>query len=330
MSEVTENANANQVVDEKAVATPEPTVDGTTEAPKPARRRGLGNARGTTRLKFSHEHAAKNGLFVGHIDSVELNTITIGEETTGLPSFNGLEIPRLVITFASSEDDVLKRKYATLSFTPVESNSLTIPGGKDEWKFNQVLDWLLHTLNVFVLKGRKLTAEEEDQLSVTYNDVAEDGSYEHVEGSEVVESWKVLFENFVRMMNEGREGTPVYRTKEGKPFGVWAKLLRHTKHNKKGWQDVQNGNLAFPTFVGEGCFEIIKQNVAPSIRLDRVRETIVPMDTEKAKAPIMGAMGSPMGGGPMGGGMNMNGGVGMEDFSSGVEDNMLTEEDLPF
>ena len=97
--------------------------------------RGIGTARGTTRLKFSHEHAnSKNGLFLAHIDSVVLGTAKIGEDATGMPSFNGMEIPRLAIVFASNENEVAKRKYITLSWNAVESNVNTIQGGKEACK----------------------------------------------------------------------------------------------------------------------------------------------------------------------------------------------------
>ena len=82
-------------------------------------RRGIAAARGTTRLKFSHEQAKLNGLFIAHLDSVATSMIQIGEDKTGMPSFNGLEIPKLVFTFASNEAEVAKRHYVTLQFTAV-------------------------------------------------------------------------------------------------------------------------------------------------------------------------------------------------------------------
>ena len=81
-------------------------------------KRGLSTARGTVRLKFTHSDAVgTNGLFLAHLDSVQVTDIKIGEDKTGMPSFNGLTIPRLSFTFASNDDDVNKRRYITLSFT---------------------------------------------------------------------------------------------------------------------------------------------------------------------------------------------------------------------
>lgn len=283
-----------------------------TNVSKKVNRRGIGNARGASRLKFTDTIAASNGLFIAHLDSVVVSMIKIGEETTGMPSFNGLEIPKITLTFASNEKEADKRHYQTLSFTAVESNVNTIPGGKDEWKVNTIFDWMKHILNVFVLKGRELTEEEEAALSLSYEDFDEDGEYVSIEPEEVIAGWKTLFENFENIMNRGRDGEPVYKTKDGHDITLWIKLIRYTKSNKKGWIPVNNGDLSFPSFVGQGCIELFKQNTKPSISLDIVKESIRPMNIEKPKAPnmngISGNTAPAMGGipvsDPMMGGMN--------------------------
>ena len=113
--------------------------------------RGVGAARGTTRLKFSHEQAnSQNGLFLAHIESVTVGTAKIGEDTTGMPQFNGMEIPRLAILFASNEPEATKRRYITLSWSAQESTVNTIPGGKEAWKVDAILDYMKHILDVFV------------------------------------------------------------------------------------------------------------------------------------------------------------------------------------
>ena len=302
------------------------------EAPvetKKVSRRGIGSARGTTRLKFSHEQAKQNGLFLGHLDSVAVSMIQIGEDKTGMPSFNGLEIPKLTITFASNEEEVNKRHYQNLTFTAVESNANTIPGGKEEWKVNSVFDWLKHVLNVFVLKGRELTEEEEAALSLPYEDFDEQGEYSPVEPEVVIAGWKTLFENFENIINRGREGQPYFKTKDGKNIPLWLKMVRYIKTPKKGWQPISNGDLSFPSFVGEGCVEIYKQNTPPSIRIDSVKEAIIPMNVEKAKTPNMPAPGA--GAGAMAAGM---GGVPVVDPMVGAGNfaGIATEaaDDMPF
>ena len=284
---------------------------------KKVNRRGVAAARGTTRLKFSHEQAKQNGLFIGHLESVVVSMIQIGEDKTGMPSFNGLEIPKIVLTFASNDPEVSKRNYVSLQFTAVESNANTIPGGKDGWKVNTVFDWFKHILNVYVLKGRELTEDEANALTLSFEDFDEQGEYVPVEPEDVVAGWKTLFENFENIINRGRDGQPYYKSKDGKYIPVWIKLLRYIKTGKKGWQPVNNGDLAFPSFVGEGCIEVYKQNTPPSIRIDSIKEAIIPMNVEKAKAPNMptpgmGGVAAPAIGGvpvvdPMVGAGNFNG-----------------------
>lgn len=253
-------------------------------------RRGVASARGTARLKFSHELANRNGLFTGHLDSVTTSMIAIGEDKTGMPSFNGLEIPKIVFTFASNESEVNKRHYVTLQFTAVESNVETIPGGKEDWKVNSVFDWFKHILNVYVLNGRELNEEESAALELSYTDFDENGEYVPVDVNDVIASWKTVFENFANMLNEGNNGASYIKDKSGKDIPLWMKLIRYTK-SKKEWKAVNNGELAFPAFVGEGCIEKFVPNVLPSIRLNAIKEAIHPMNIEKPKTPNLGIAG---------------------------------------
>lgn len=268
------------------------------EEVKKVSRRGLGSARGTARLKFGNDQAKPNGLFLGHLEEVKYSTITIGEDKTGMPSFNGFEIPKLTLTFASNEEDPNKRHYVSKTFTAVESNVNTIPGGKEEWKVNSVFDWLKHVLNVYYLKGRELTDEEATALSLTFEDFDEQGEYVSVDTEIVINAWKVLFENFENIMNRGKDGKPVYHDKNNKFIPVWLKLLRYVK-SRKSWTPINNGDLSLPQFVGEGCIEIYQQNAIPSIKIDLVKETILIMNVEKPKTPNMTAVGgmAPMMGG---------------------------------
>lgn len=300
-----------------AVSAAAADVQEETQQVKKVNRRGVAAARGTTRLKFSHEQAKQNGLFIGHLESVTVSMIQIGEDKTGMPSFNGLEIPKIVFTFASNEPEATKRHYIGLQFTAVESNANSIPGGKEEWKVNTVFDWFKHILNVYVLKGRELTEDEANALALPFEDFDEQGEYVPVEPENVIAGWKTLFENIENIINRGREGQPYYKTKDGKDIPIWIKLLRYIKTGKKGWQPINNGDLAFPSFVGEGCIELYKQNTPPSIRIDSVKEAIIPMNVEKAKAPNMpvpgmGGVAAPAMGGvpvvdPMVGAGNFNG-----------------------
>lgn len=292
------------------------------EEVKKVSRRGLGSARGTARLKFGNDQAKPNGLFLGHLEEVKYSTITIGEDKTGMPSFNGFEIPKLTLTFASNEEDPNKRHYVSKTFTAVESNVNTIPGGKEEWKVNSVFDWLKHVLNVYYLKGRELTDEEATALSLAFEDFDEQGEYVSVDTEIVINAWKVLFENFENIMNRGKDGKPVYHDKNNKFIPVWLKLLRYVK-SRKSWTPINNGDLSLPQFVGEGCIEIYQQNAIPSIKIDLVKETILIMNVEKPKAPNMPAVG---------GMAPMMGGVAIDQTMNpmGTDISSQTLEDMPF
>lgn len=292
------------------------------EEVKKVSRRGLGSARGTACLKFGNDQAKPNGLFLGHLEEVKYSTITIGEDKTGMPSFNGFEIPKLTLTFASNEEDPNKRHYVFKTFTAVESNVNTIPGGKEEWKVNSVFDWLKHVLNVYYLKGRKLTDEEATALSLTFEDFDEQGEYVSVDTEVVINAWKVLFENFENIMNRGKDGKPVYHDKNNKFIPVWLKLLRYVK-SRKSWTPINNGDLSLPQFVGEGCIEIYQQNAIPSIKIDLVKETILIMNVEKPKTPNMPAVG---------GMAPMMGGVAIDQTMNpmGTDISSQTIDDMPF
>lgn len=292
------------------------------EEVKKVSHRGLGSARGTARLKFGNDQAKPNGLFLGHLEEVKYSTITIGEDKTGMPSFNGFEIPKLTLTFASNEEDPNKRHYVSKTFTAVESNVNTIPGGKEEWKVNSIFDWLKHVLNVYYLKGRELTDEEATALSLTFEDFDEQGEYVSVDTEIVINAWKVLFENFENIMNRGKDGKPVYHDKNNKFIPVWLKLLRYVK-SRKSWTPINNGDLSLPQFVGEGCIEIYQQNAIPSIKIDLVKETILIINVEKPKTPNMPAVG---------GMAPMMGGVAIDQTMNpmGTDISSQTIDDMPF
>lgn len=252
----------------------------------PIRRRGISNETvGTTRLRFSHTDAKPNGLFVGHLEDVQLTKVDIKEDSAGMPSFRGIELSRLVFTFASNDEDKAKRRYQTLSFMPVESNVNTIPGGKEEWKVTRIFNYLKHILDVYVLRGNAMSAEMEEALSLNFEDFDEQGEYSQVAPEIVAAGWNKLFENFYHLFTTAKEGSPAWKTKDGKYIPMWIKLIRYIKSGQKGWVEVDRGNLSFPTYPGEGVFEVFVQNTAPTIKLDATREAIRPMNIEKNKKP---------------------------------------------
>lgn len=286
--------------------------------PKKAVRRGVAAAVGTQSLRFDTRDVQQNGLFLAHLEKVEVSTFVPGEGKTGMPSFNGLEIPRITFSFASNEEEVNKRRRVYLQFNAVESTALTIPGKSEEWKVNLVLNYLKHILDVFVFKGRELTDAEAEALSLDFVDFDENGEYVTVAPETVLQSWKNLFENVANILNSGKDGKPYFKTADNKNIPLWIKLIRYFKRNNE-WKEVNNGALSFPQFVGEGVIEIYQPNVAPIIKLDVSREWIKIKDLTKQapKAPNMLAPTAPAGG------------VDVSAFMAGPAI-APTEEDLPF
>ena len=306
-------------------------------APKKRRARGITNeTRAVVRKKFDEKRDANrtNALFIGHLDNVEVSWATLKDDAN-IPQFAGLAVPYLTFTFASNEDNVNDRKYATVRFGAVESNTETIPGGKCEWKVNVVFQFMKHVYEVFVLKGRAMTEAEEDALVLPFEDFEDngEGGYQYIplEAEEIVNGYKTLFENFVKLMNN--EGKPHYKTATGGIIPIWMKLLRFVRNKKNEWKAINGGDLTFPTFIGEGVIELFKQGVAPSLKVDVHKESITfKEEAMKAKTPNVGAPGAPVAGGvapvapAFGGSLN-------PAFGGGIPDTAATNVDagdLPF
>lgn len=247
-----------------------------------------------------------------------------------------MAVPYLTFTFCSNEENANDRKYTTVRFGAVESNTETIPGGKSEWKVNVVFQFMKHVYEVFVLKGRAMTEAEEDALTLPFEDFEDDGNggYQYVplDAEVILNGYKVMFENYVKLLNN--DGKPYYKTANGGILPIWMKLLRFVRA-KNEWKSVLGGNqageLAFPTFIGEGVIELFDANKQPSIKVDVHRESIIyKEEAMKAKTPDVGA---PAGGvapaGPaFGGGAPIN-----PAFGSTFPDSPIANadaSDLPF
>lgn len=262
-------------------------------APATKKRRGVSNStQAVTQLRFHEKDAAKNGLFIGHLEDVQVQWSVNADGK----QFTGLNMPRLTLHFASQHEKKEERRNLYKSIFPVESNVNTIPNGSEEWKINNVLNWIKHLLDVFYLRGRQLTEAEEDALSLGFEDFDEQGEYVPVEPEAVLAAYGVLFDNVAAMLNgsynlpEGETPKPCYKDANGKPIQIWMKLLRHRKR-KNEWINVgNNGELDFDQFIGSGCIELynFKTNMPSILRLDLSKESIIPQETKKA--PTMGGM----------------------------------------
>lgn len=304
-------ANENAVVENGTPVNVEVNTEAAPVAPK-KKRRGISNdTRSTINLKFSENDATPKGLFLCRVDSVKCGWATIGEESTGMGDFAGHAIPRFEIHFTSIHANADERRHVTLTLNPVQSNVETYEYGEKKWQVDRVLGYLKHILEIMYLNGRQLTDAEIDALSLSYNDCDDESNYVPVEVDDVINGWRILFENVVAMLNgnfgENPTGKACFRTDKG-DCRYFCKLLRYIKTGRGAnakWAAVgNNGDLAFPQFVGEGVIEKQKSvdAVPVKLKINTITESITPKQVEEKKAPSLpGNMpgGIPMGGAPM-------------------------------
>lgn len=286
-------------------------------------RRGVSNEmQATSQLRFHEKYAAPNRLFLAHLHNVSVKWSVNADGK----QFTGERVPRLEFEFASNTKDVNQMRHVYHTLYPVESNVNTIPGGSEDWKVNQVMRFIKHVLDVYYLKGRQLTAEEEEALSLPFCDFDEDDNYIAVEVEEVLNGYATLFNNVAAIMNgtfglkEGETPKPCYRDENGKYIKVWIKLLRHKKVRGE-WRNVaQNGDLAFDPFVGTGLIEPFVQGKEPTIiSVDDSKESINPKEVKK----------TPTIPGDIAGGV-MAGGAPMLGATAGSAFNEAGADDMPF
>ena len=286
-------------------------------------RRGVSNAtKAVANLKFHEKDASpQNALFVGHLAEVRVDWSVNAEGK----QFTGESVPRLTLHFTSEHKNVSEQRHVYYTLNCVESNVNTIPDGTEEWKVNNVFNWIKHILDVYYLKGREMTEEEEAALTLPFEDFDDEGNYVAVETKDVIAGYAFIFNNFAAMMNgqfnlaDGEIAKPCFKTSDGKFIPAWLKLLRHKKV-KGEWKNVaQNGELGFDSFIGNGVVELIRKDMPPAVlRVDLAKESITPKETKKA--PTMGGVASsmPMGGVMAGSPMDMgvSGGAAFADASS--------------
>ena len=261
-------------------------------------------------------------MFVGHLAEVRVDWAVNAEGK----QFTGEKVPRLTLHFTSEHKNVSEQRHVYYTLNCVESNVNTIPEGTEEWKVNNVFNWIKHILDVYYLKGREMTEDEEAALTLPFEDFDENGNYIAVDTKDVIDGYAFIFNNFAAMMNgqfnlaDGETAKPCYKTGDGKFIPAWLKLLRHKKV-KGEWKNVaQNGELGFDSFIGNGVVELIRKDMpAAVLRVDLAKESITPKETKKA--PTMGgiANGMPIGGVMAGGPMDM-GAPGNTAFADAASD----------
>lgn len=269
------------------------------------KRRGISNeTRGASQLKFTERDVAKNGLFIGHLEDVQVNWSINADGK----KFTGLKAPRLTFHFASNHTKKDEQRHYLHSLFAVESNVNTIPNGADDWQVTSLFDWIKHVLDILYFKGRAMTEAEEDALSLPFDDTDDNGDYVPIDPEVVLAGYGTLFNNVAAMLNgtfnlvEGETPKPCYKDANGKPIQLWLKLLRHKKR-KGDWINVtSNGELGMDNFVGTGVIEIFnnKTGVPTRLTVDLSKESITPKEVKKA--PSVGGV-APMGGVPVPTGM---------------------------
>ena len=168
------------------------------EAAPKKNRRGVSNqTQAVAQLRYHEKDAAQNGLFIGHLEEVRVDWSTNADGK----SFTGMSVPRLTYHFASNHASATEQRHVYQTLFPVESNVNTIPGGVEEWKVNNVLNWIKHVLDVYYLKGRQLTEQEEDALTLPFVDFDDDGNFVPVDVKEVLAGYAQLFNNVVRLLS---------------------------------------------------------------------------------------------------------------------------------
>lgn len=257
-------------------------------------RRGISNqTKATSQLRFHEKDAANNGLFIGHLEEVRVDWSTNSDGK----QFTGESVPRLTFHFASNHVNASEQRHVYQTLNPIESNVNTIPGGSEDWKVNNVFNWIKHVLDIYYLKGRELREEEEEALALPFEDFDDNGDYVVVEQSDVIAGYAFIFNNAAAMLNgsfkdlaDGETPKPCYKTADGKVIPTWIKLLRHKKV-KNQWRNInQNGELGFDTFIGNGVIELVKKDQMPSVlRIDLAKESITPKEVKQA--PSIGAPG---------------------------------------
>lgn len=310
-------------------------------------RRGITNeTRTISRLKYDESLANRtNGLFLGVIDSAEVQEVEFKEDNNGMPSFAGETVPVFLVQFHSLHDTPEKWRWVPLRLMPAESNANTIPFASEAWKVDNVMGCIKHLLDVVYLHGRKLSEEEEDALTLPFEDftITEDGKfvYEPIDPKTVLAGYKQVFSNAVAMLNgtwnlePNTNPKPAYVNKDGKKTWYWLKLLRFIKNKQNKWVPIvrggsSTGDLGFPSGIGTGIFEKYEKDSAPNLRVDPSKESIIPQKwQEEPSAPK-----APMGGVPMGGVNPIFGGSEMNMGQSPVDYNQFADptisDDVPF
>lgn len=238
-----------------------------------------------TRKKFSEANAASNKLFITQLEDVEVNWSEVKDGDTSTSPFRGLKMPRLTFRFASNHNDD-RKCYVDKTLFPIDFNASTIPGGDKEGMIENIFSWIKYIIDIY--RNKKPYTDKESQALTFSFEVEDVADLILIDKQDLLNEYGKIFNNAAAILNgsfeltEGQTPKPIYKTIDGKAIPVWTKLIRCIK-TKQGWFNVNpNGDLGFPTFLGEGVLEKVHGNNPPEIiRFDVVKESITPQENKK-------------------------------------------------
>lgn len=295
MAEKVNKEIEKEQVKDQAVAQPiSENVDNTPKQESPKkRRRGINNeTRSTTRRKFTDKYLDPKTRLAGVMfHSVEVKYATFKD--TANSQFAGMAVPFIAFTLKSvtGKNDA-EKAFIEIKYNAVESTTETMEGGDEAYKVDSQLSMMKHIIDVAVKNGKPLTDDELDGLELDFCDKDDDGNFIALDAQEVLDAYYKFYKFIVDMCNA--ESSLMFKGSDGKPVVYWAKLIRYIK-SKKQWRAVNDDQLGFPMFVGEGILERAIPNTAPLIEINPATEQITLMQgiSNTAKQPALGGVRQP-------------------------------------
>lgn len=238
--------------------------------------------RGAAITKLIPNPNENNGLCLGNLVAVNYTESVWDTDKDGYKSFKGKNVPRLTFIFKGLKTSEKDPGMHFHSFN-------AIPYNQDDWKTDQIFQYIKHFLDVLIPAGIDVDA---------YWDIIEpllgcDAS-ELKDADEIIAAFATFFKNVVTVFN-GSEDLKIPSLINVDDL-LWIKLLLYFNN-----KEVNRGDFGFPMFPGDGVIERAIQGVPPTMRIRIEKgESIIPREKPTAQAPILPAAGS-TGGAPAGG-----------------------------
>lgn len=225
------------------------------------------DTRSTSAKRFicSPEFGNKTGLCRGIIESVEVKTYKPKEDSKQ-SSFEGLEIPRLEITYIQKKEN--EGGYHKQSFNAIEfkdlfeetdgkdKNGNVIKRGDPTWMVRNIFSWVKHIIEAITKEPLRV---EFSMTDVKGKDLNID---KPLDGAATIAAFNKIFTEIVTYLNGGiiKGARPIYKDKL-----FWLKMLMA---DSRGTINKQ-GNAVLPNFVpADGALELVEDGVKPYMRIN--------------------------------------------------------------